>query len=74
VELGEVLFIGDTSDILVGNPTIKDAKVMATSLGEAKGNKVTVFKYKSKVRYHRKQGHRQIHTSLLINEIIKPGD
>jgi large subunit ribosomal protein L21 len=57
----------------VGNPIIKGAKVIATSLGEVKGDKVTVFKYKSKVRYRRKKGHRQIQTRLHINEIIKSG-
>ena len=74
VELDKVLFISDNENMFIGNPTIKDAKVIATSLGEAKGNKVIVFKYKSKVRYRRKTGHRQIYTKLSVNEIIKPGE
>jgi large subunit ribosomal protein L21 len=73
VELDRILLIGGDGDMLVGNPTIKGAKVIATSLGEIKGDKIIVFKYKSKVRYHRKTGHRQIYTKLAINEIIKPG-
>lgn len=68
-----MLFIGGNGDMLVGNPVIKGAKVMATSLGEVKGDKIIVFKYKSKVRYRRKTGHRQIYTRLAINEIVKPG-
>jgi large subunit ribosomal protein L21 len=68
-----VLFIGGNGDMLMGNPTIKGAKVIATSLGEVKGDKIIVFKYKSKVRYRRKTGHRQIYTRLAINEIVKPG-
>jgi len=71
VELDKVLLIGGDGDALVGNPVIKGAKVLATSLGEAKGEKVIVFKYKAKVRYRRKRGHRQTYTKLLINEIIK---
>ena len=71
VELDKVLFIGGDKDTLVGNPVIKGAKVLATSLGEAKGEKVIVFKYKSKVRYRKKTGHRQIHTKILVNEIIR---
>jgi len=71
VELDRVLFIGGDGDTLVGNPVIKGAKVLATSLGEAKGEKVIVFKYKSKVRYRRKKGHRQTYTKILVNEIIK---
>ena len=71
VELDRVLFIGGDGDTLVGNPIIKGAKVVATSLGEAKGEKVIAFRYKSKVRYRRKKGHRQTYTKILVNEIIK---
>jgi large subunit ribosomal protein L21 len=74
VELERVLFIGDKEDTIIGSPIIKGAKVIATSLGEAKGDKVMVFKYKPKVRYRRKIGHRQILTLLSINEIVKPGE
>ena len=71
VKLDKVLFIGGDKDTLVGNPIIKGAKVVATSLGETKGEKVIVFKYKSKVRYRRKRGHRQTYTKILVNEIVK---
>jgi large subunit ribosomal protein L21 len=71
VELDRVLFIGGDGDTLVGNPIIKGAKVVATSLGEAKGEKVIAFRYKSKVRYRRKKGHRQTYSKILVNEIIK---
>jgi large subunit ribosomal protein L21 len=71
VELDRVLFIGGDGDALVGNPVVRGAKVVAKSLGEAKGEKVIVFKYKSKVRYRNKTGHRQTFTRLLVNEIIK---
>jgi len=71
VELDKVLFIGEDKNTLVGNPVIKGAKVVATSLGEAKGEKVIVFRYKSKVRYRSKRGHRQTYTKILVNEIVK---
>jgi len=71
VELDKVLFIGEDKNTLVGNPIIKGAKVVATSLGEAKGGKVIVFRYKSKVRYRSKRGHRQTYTKILVNEIVK---
>jgi len=58
----------------MGNPTIEGAKVVATSLGEVKGDKIIVFKYKSKVRYRKKTGHRQIYTRLSVNERVKPGE
>jgi len=71
VEVDRVLFIGGDGNTVVGNPTIKGARVLATSLGEAKGEKIIVFKYKPKVRYRNKRGHRQIHTKILINQIIE---
>lgn len=71
VELDKVLFIGEDKKTLVGNPIIKGAKVVATSLGETKGEKVIVFRYKSKVRYRSKRGHRQTYTKILVNDIVK---
>lgn len=73
VELSQVLLIADGKDTTVGNPTIENAKVTATCLKEGKGDKVIVFKYKNKTRYHRKNGHRQLLTTLKINNIVKPG-
>jgi large subunit ribosomal protein L21 len=67
-----VLLIGDGDRVTVGTPTVDGARVVATSRGEGKGEKIIVFKYKSKVRYRRKTGHRQLHTSLTIDKIIEP--
>jgi large subunit ribosomal protein L21 len=72
VELDKVLLIGSSDKIIVGSPTIAGAKVIATSKGEAKDDKVIVFKFKAKVRYRRKTGHRQTHTKVVIDEIIQP--
>jgi len=71
IELDKVLFIGEDKNTLIGSPVIKGAKVVATSLGETKGEKVIVFRYKSKVRYRSKRGHRQTYTKMLVNEIVK---
>jgi large subunit ribosomal protein L21 len=73
IELSRVLLIADGKNTLVGNPTIDGARVIATCLNEGKGDKVVVFKYKPKVRYRRKKGHRQLHTKLEIKEIVAPG-
>jgi len=74
IELSRVLLIADGNDTVVGNPTIDGAKVVATCLSEGKSDKVIVFKYKPKVRYRRKKGHRQIYSKLEIKEIVKPGE
>jgi large subunit ribosomal protein L21 len=73
IELSRVLLIADDKDTLVGSPAIEGAKVVATCLSEGKSDKVIVFKYKPKVRYRRKKGHRQIYSRLEIKEIVKPG-
>ncbi len=72
VELDKVLLIANGDKVTVGTPTIDRAKVIATSQGEGRAKKIIVFKYKPKVRYHKKTGHRQFYTRLSIDEIIKP--
>jgi len=72
VELDKVLFIADGDKVTIGTPTIDGAKVIATSQGEGKGKKIIVFKYKPKVRYRKKTGHRQLYTRLAIDKIVGP--
>jgi large subunit ribosomal protein L21 len=74
IELSRVLLIADGKNTVVGNPTIDGAKVVATCLSEGKSDKIIVFKYKPKVRYRRKKGHRQIYSKLEIKEIVRPGE
>jgi large subunit ribosomal protein L21 len=69
VELGEVLLIGGER-AQVGSPVIEGAKVLAKVLGDVKGDKVVVFKYKNKKRYRRRTGHRQQYTRIAISQII----
>jgi large subunit ribosomal protein L21 len=73
IDLDRVLLIGDGKKVTVGTPTVDGAKVVATSQGEGRGDKVVVFKYKPKVRYRKKTGHRQFYTRLVIDEIVEPG-
>ena len=72
IELDRVLLIADDDKVTVGAPTVEGAKVLATSEGDGKGKKVIVFKYKPKVRYRKKTGHRQPYTRLTIDKIIGP--
>jgi len=73
VELDRVLLIADGDQITIGTPTVDGAKVVATSQGAGKGKKVIVFKYKPKVRYRKKTGHRQLYTRLVIDKIVELG-
>jgi large subunit ribosomal protein L21 len=70
VELDRVLMIaGDDDKVAVGTPVLEGAKVLAEVVGQGRGPKIIVFKYKAKVRYRRKTGHRQALTTLRIKEI-----
>ena len=73
VELDRVLVVGEGDKVSIGTPTVEGAKVIAMSRGDGRGEKIIVFKYKPKVRYRRKTGHRQAYTRLAINEIVAPG-
>ena len=70
VELDRVLLVADGDKVSVGRPTVEGTKVIAQVLGEGKGEKIIVFKYKPKVHYRRKKGHRQIYTTLAIKQIV----
>ncbi len=72
IELDKVLLIADDDKVTVGAPTVDGAKVIATVQGEGKGKKVIVFKYRPKVRYRKKTGHRQLYTRLAIDNVVGP--
>jgi len=72
VDLDRVLLIVDGDRVTIGTPAIEGAKVVATSQGEGKGKKIIVLKYKPKVRYRKKTGHRQLYTRLTIDKIVEP--
>jgi large subunit ribosomal protein L21 len=69
VELRDVLMLGGSDGVKVGSPLVEGAKVLARVLGQTKGEKLIVFKFKAKKRYRRKTGHRQSLTRLSIQEI-----
>jgi large subunit ribosomal protein L21 len=73
VELTEVLLVSDGDSIKVGSPTVDGAVVVAEVVEHGKGKKVINFKYKAKVRYRRKRGHRQGYTQLSVQEITLDG-
>ena len=65
----DVLMIGGEDDVKVGNPTIEGAKVEGKVIAQVKGEKITVYKYKSKKDTKRKIGHRQPYTKVEITAI-----
>jgi large subunit ribosomal protein L21 len=74
ITFDEVLLVGNGDTVQVGQPTVKDASVLATVLGRTKGPKVVVYKYSGRSTYRRKTGHRQHYTRLRVDSITAEGD
>ncbi len=66
----DTLLIADTdaSNVEIGQPSLGE-KVEAEILGEGRGKKILVVKYKNKIRYKRTLGHRQDYTQVKIAKI-----
>jgi large subunit ribosomal protein L21 len=69
IELRDVLLVSDGDNVSIGSPNVADAVVVAEVLEHGKAAKVVSFKYKAKVRYRRKHGHRQEFTRLAVQEV-----
>lgn len=69
IELDRVLLLEQDGAVALGRPYVEGARVLAEVVGEVKGDKLIVFKYKPKVRYRRKTGHRQHYTRVQVKTI-----
>ena len=70
VELGDVLAVSHKGDVVIGEPLVPNASVIAQVEAHGQDDKIIVFKYKRKVRYRRKKGHRQQYTRLMVTSIM----
>ncbi len=68
VTFDQVLAVGGDS-MKIGEPTVSGAAVEGTVLRQSRSKKVTVYKFKPKSGYHKKNGHRQCVTTVKINKI-----
>ena len=66
----DVLLVEQDGNVKIGKPTVEGAKVEGKVVAHGRGEKITVFKYKSKKNYRRKQGHRQPFTKVEITSIV----
>jgi len=74
VSIDDVLMVAQDSDVTVGTPVVEGARVRAQVTSRGRGRKVIVFKYKPKVRYRSKRGHRQPYTDLRVIDISLDGE
>lgn len=73
VVFDRVLFARANGKVLVGKPYVDGAKVTGRVLSVGRSRKIIVFKYKPKVNYRRKKGHRQPMTVIRIEKIELAG-
>lgn len=69
VEFSKVLAVKTDDGLKVGEQ-LASAKVTGKIVGEGRGDKVVVFKFKRKKQYKRTQGHRQDYTAVQVDEIL----
>ena len=66
----EVLLVSDEegANVRVGKPLLSD-KVVGTIAEHGRSKKVDVVKYKPKIRYKKRMGHRQAFTKVSIGKV-----
>ena len=69
VEFVPLLVVDDKGKTRSGKKDLSDARVTGTVLGEKKGPKIEVMKYRNKTGYRRHQGHRQKYSTIQISDI-----
>jgi large subunit ribosomal protein L21 len=69
LEFVPLLIVDDKGKTRSARSELADARVTASVLGEAKGPKVDVHKYRNKSGYRRHTGHRQQYTTIQIDDI-----
>ena len=70
IEFNDVLAYGDDSNLEVGAPFIKGAKVEAQLVRNGKNRTVLIFKKRRRKNSRRKNGHRQKFSLIRINKIF----
>lgn len=64
-----VMLVVDEENVHLGKPVLEKAKVKLTVVGQEKGEKIDVFKYKAKSRYRKHTGFRPQLTRLKVDSI-----
>ncbi len=72
IEFKSVTLLSDGENVEIGTPYLSNVSVKAKVLNPmVKGEKLIVYKYKSKSNYRRKKGHRQLYTEIEVTDIKK---
>lgn len=69
INFDKVLLVSDGTNTKLGEPYVSGAKVSAKVIGEQKGEKVKIVKFRRRKHHQKVTGHRQKYTSLEITQI-----
>lgn len=67
--VSETLLVVNEDKVKIGTPILKTAKIELKVIGNEKGKKIHVYKFKSKSRYRRKIGSRPEFTRIAVGKI-----
>lgn len=70
ITLDKVLAVTGPQGLVIGQPIVAGARVTAEVIGDAKGEKIYVQKFRRRKNYRRRTGHRQHYTRLRISKIL----
>lgn len=70
IEIGEVLMVCDGSNVKIGSPFVKGARIRAEIVRQSKSKKIVAFNYKAKKNERKRWGHRQPQTTIRVTEIL----
>ena len=73
VVFDRVLMIGGEGETEIGEPVVEGARVRAQLVGDLRGPKIVVFKFKRRKGYRRRRGHRQELQRFRIEAIERAG-
>ncbi|MBW3594438.1 MAG: 50S ribosomal protein L21 [Actinobacteria bacterium] len=73
LEFTPLLVVDDKGKARSAKSDLTKARVLAKVVGEAKGAKIEVRKYRNKTGYRRHTGHRQRYTTIQISDIKLSG-
>ncbi|MDR2090291.1 MAG: 50S ribosomal protein L21 [Clostridiales bacterium] len=67
----DVLMLSDEGSVTAGNPVVPGAYCETEIVGQGKGDKLVIYRYKAKKNVRKKQGHRQPFTAVKVLAIVK---
>ena len=73
VTFTDVLMVGNGASIEIGSPVVAGATVVGEIAAQEKADTVYIFKKRRRKHYRRRNGHRQLLTSVTITDILTGG-